>query len=196
MAHILLLNGPNLNRLGLREPELYGHSTLPEVEKALAAYATTRGHQLFCFQSNHEGALIDCIHTAADPSSPTSPSKASVCTNAQFILFNPAAFTHTSIALRDALLSVAIPFIEIHLTNIYQRETFRQTSYFSDIAQGVVLGLGTPGYQLALQGACDYLERDLEKGGQGQAVKSQAVKSQPADQQTHQMTHQQTGAET
>lgn len=140
MRKILLLNGPNLNLLGRREPALYGSGSLADIEQTLASTAADAGHQLSCFQSNEEAALIRRIHEAADDGT-------------AFILFNPAAFTHTSIALRDALLAVAIPFIEIHLSNTNAREDFRHHSYFSDIATGVIAGFGALGYQLALQAA-------------------------------------------
>jgi 3-dehydroquinate dehydratase-2 len=140
MANILLLNGPNLNLLGKREPGHYGHSTLSSIEKHLQQQAQQQNHQLFCYQSIAEHELINYIHTAQND-------------QIQFILFNPGAFTHTSIALRDALLGVKIPFIEIHLSNVHQRETFRHHSFFSDIAEGVILGLGEQGYGLALQAA-------------------------------------------
>lgn len=149
MATLLLLNGPNLNRLGTREPEKYGHTTLADIESILQRMAQPE-HALDCFQSNSESELIDRIHQAAD----TPPAQAAT----DFILFNPAAFTHTSIALRDALLAVAIPFIEIHLSNVHAREPFRHTSYFSDIATGVISGFGPTGYKLALQAAIKQLE--------------------------------------
>ncbi|SLM61457.1 MULTISPECIES: type II 3-dehydroquinate dehydratase [Dickeya] len=137
--HILLLNGPNLNLLGTREPDKYGHTTLPvlvsELEQAAAALNVRLSHR----QSNAEHELIDSIHHARG--------------NTDFILINPAAFTHTSVALRDALLAVAIPFIEIHLTNVHAREPFRHHSYLSDVAVGVICGLGTDGYHYGLQAA-------------------------------------------
>ena len=140
MARILLLHGPNLNLLGTREPETYGHATLTSIVGDLAAIAQENGHELQSFQSNAEHALIDRIHAArADGTA--------------FILINPAAFTHTSIALRDALLAVALPFIELHLSNVHAREPFRQHSYFSDVAVGVICGFGADSYRLALQAA-------------------------------------------
>ncbi|MCK5726421.1 MAG: type II 3-dehydroquinate dehydratase [Thiotrichaceae bacterium] len=147
MPKLLLLNGPNLNLLGTREPEKYGNKTLASIEKELMVYANQHHSELKCFQSNAEHELIEQIHH---------------CQNQQidFIIFNPAAFTHTSIALRDALLAVNIPFIEIHLSNTHQREKFRQHSYFSDIAEGVIIGLGSTGYRLALQAAIDKLNRE------------------------------------
>ncbi len=140
MAKLLLLNGPNLNLLGQREPETYGAMTLADLETRCIALANELGHELSCFQHNDEGALIQRIHTAYTD-------------HIAFIVFNPAAYTHTSIALRDALLAVAIPFIEVHLSNVYRRETFRHHSYLSDIAQGVICGLGPVGYELALRAA-------------------------------------------
>ncbi len=140
MARLLLLNGPNLNLLGQREPEHYGQISLPEIEAALQARAEAAGHELDVYQSNAEFALVERIHTAAEE-------------GVAFILINPAAFTHTSIALRDALLGVGIPFIEIHLSNVFAREAFRHHSYFSDIARAVLVGLGPLGYQLGLEAA-------------------------------------------
>jgi 3-dehydroquinate dehydratase-2 len=138
MARILVLNGPNLNLLGSREPGLYGQDTLADIEQRLAGLAT--GHELACFQSNAESALIERIHQAG-------------ADRVDFILINPAALTHTSIALRDALLGVKIPFIEVHLSNVFAREPFRHRSYLSDIAVGVISGLGAHGYELALAAA-------------------------------------------
>lgn len=145
MSRLLLLNGPNLNLLGSREPGVYGTQTLADIEAGLEAEAQRLGHQLGCFQSNHEGQLIDRVHQARQD-------------GVAFILFNPGGYTHSSIALRDALLGVAIPFIEIHLSNVHARETFRHHSYFSDIAAGVILGLGPLGYRLALQAAHERLQ--------------------------------------
>lgn len=145
MAEFLLLNGPNLNLLGSREPDRYGTSTLAEVEAALQIQAQQAGHRLSCFQSNHEGALIDRIHAAATE-------------NIARILINPGGLTHTSVSLRDALLATAIPFIEIHITNVHAREPFRRHSYLSDIASGIVAGLGTTGYRLALDAAIAAIE--------------------------------------
>ena len=138
MAHVLVLNGPNLNLLGTREPEKYGHDTLQNIEDRLASLASD--HQIAFFQSNVEGELINRIHQAQ-------------VDKVDFILINPAAFTHTSIALRDAMLAVNIPFIEIHLSNVYARESFRHHSYLSDIAVAVISGLGAQGYELALAAA-------------------------------------------
>ncbi len=139
MAKILLINGPNLNLLGSREPELYGATTLADIESQLIMQAKALGHELEAVQSNAEAELVDRIQAASG--------------NTDFILINPGAFTHTSIALRDALLGVAIPFIEIHISNIHAREEFRRQSYFSDVAAGIIAGLGPQGYALALQAA-------------------------------------------
>ncbi|MEY3660182.1 MAG: type II 3-dehydroquinate dehydratase [Pseudohongiellaceae bacterium] len=140
MAKILVLHGPNLNLLGTREPEKYGRTTLPEIDANLQNIATNAGHNLQTFQSNSEGELIDRVHRAR-------------LEQVAFILINPAGLTHTSVALRDALLGVALPFIEVHLSNVHARESFRHHSYFSDIAAGVIVGLGSLGYELALQAA-------------------------------------------
>ncbi len=145
MAELLLINGPNLNRLGQREPGLYGRTTLADIENRLHQQAGASGHDLHCFQSNAEHALVERIHQASDE-------------GIAFILINPAALTHSSIALRDALLSTSIPFIEIHLSNVHAREAFRQQSYLSDIARGVITGLGAQGYELALAAAIHQLE--------------------------------------
>lgn len=147
MAKILVLHGPNLNLLGSREPEIYGHATLAVIDADLAARATAAGHALQSFQSNAEHALIERIHAAREDGT-------------RFILINPAAFTHTSIALRDALAAVAIPFIEVHLSNVHAREPFRQHSYLSDLAVGVVCGLGPIGYGLALTAALQRIGQD------------------------------------
>ena len=144
MAKILVLNGPNLNLLGIREPAHYGHQTLDDINAILIKQAQEAGHQLECFQSNAEFQLIETIHEAYQ-------------NKTDFIIINPAAFTHTSIALRDAMLGVSIPFVELHLSNIYQREEFRHRSFFSDIAVGVISGLGSKGYELALQYAVTHL---------------------------------------
>lgn len=135
--HILVLHGPNLNLLGMREPAHYGSDTLADIDARLLARAKQAGIMLECLQSNSEAVLIERIHAAWQ--------------RATFIIINPAAFTHTSVALRDALSAVAIPFIEVHLSNVHARETFRQQSYFSDIAVGVISGLGAQGYALALE---------------------------------------------
>jgi 3-dehydroquinate dehydratase-2 len=143
--HILLLNGPNLNLLGTREPEKYGSTTLTEIVNGLENQASALDITLSYLQSNAEHALIDRIHQARG--------------NTDFILINPAAFTHTSVALRDALLAVQIPFIEIHLSNVHAREPFRHHSYLSDIAVGVICGLGADGYTFALQAAVNRLSK-------------------------------------
>lgn len=139
MSTILVLNGPNLNLLGTREPDKYGDVSLDEIINKLSSIATDNNHQLIHFQSNSESELIDKLHESSN--------------TAELILFNPAAFTHTSVALRDALLSIKIPFIEIHLSNVDAREAFRKHSYFSDIAIGVISGFGPLSYELALQAA-------------------------------------------
>ncbi len=144
MAHLLLLNGPNLNLLGLREPGIYGQVTLDQLHERLTQQAAELGHRLTAFQSNSEAELIARIHEAP-------------AGHVAFILFNPAGFTHTSVALRDALLAVKIPFIEVHLSNVHARESFRHHSYFSDIAVGVITGLGAVGYELALRAASLHL---------------------------------------
>ncbi|MGW1443329.1 type II 3-dehydroquinate dehydratase [Serratia rhizosphaerae] len=144
-SHILLLNGPNLNLLGTREPEKYGSTTLAEIVNGLENQASALGVALSHLQSNAEHVLIDRIHQARG--------------NTDFILINPAAFTHTSVALRDALLAVQIPFIEIHLSNVHAREPFRHHSYLSDIAVGVICGLGAEGYTFALQAAVNRLSK-------------------------------------
>jgi 3-dehydroquinate dehydratase-2 len=145
MAKLLVLNGPNLNLLGTREPGVYGSTTLADLEGRCVELARELGpHELSCFQSNAEHALVERIH-AAGPE------------GVAFIVINPAAFTHTSVALRDALLGVGIPFVEVHLSNVFAREPFRHHSYLSDIAVGVISGLGTQGYELALRAADRYL---------------------------------------
>ena len=146
MAKLLLLNGPNLNLLGTREPDIYGSDTLDDIANRLSEQASQTQHSLEHFQSNAEAELVEKIHQAAKD-------------GVKFILINPAAFTHTSIAIRDALLGTSIPFIEIHLSNVHQREEFRQHSYFSDIAVGTIVGLGAQGYELALQAATHQLNQ-------------------------------------
>lgn len=146
MARLLLLNGPNLGLLGLREPERYGRATLSDIETELKKQAAAAGHELDTFQSDSEPELIRRIHTAREE-------------GIALILFNPAAFTHTSIALRDSLLAVRIPFVEVHLSNVAAREDFRQRSFFSDIAIGTVAGFGATSYELALQAAVRHLAR-------------------------------------
>lgn len=145
MANLLLLNGPNLNLLGSREPETYGSDTLENIVQQLSKMASDNNHSLDHLQSNAEHVLVDKIHQAKKD-------------KVEFILFNPAAFTHTSIALRDALLGTEIPFIEVHLSNVYKREEFRKHSFFSDISVGTIIGLGAQGYELALQAAIHKLE--------------------------------------
>ena len=145
MSKILILNGPNLNLLGTREPEKYGLDTLEQINQRLIDGASTAGHSADCFQSNAEHDLIQRIHDAKQE-------------QVDFIIFNPGAFTHTSVAIRDALLGVAIPFIEVHLSNVHAREEFRRHSYFSDIADGVICGFGANSYNLALQAVITKLE--------------------------------------
>ena len=137
MSNFLLLNGPNLNLLGTREPEIYGSTSLSDIEKKLSVICSQEKHSLDSFQSNAEHSLVDKIHDAKQA-------------EVKCIIFNPGAFTHSSIALRDALSGIDIPFIEVHISNIYSREDFRQKSYLSDIAEGVISGLGVEGYELAL----------------------------------------------
>ena len=146
MTKLLVINGPNLNLLGTREPEHYGATTLDEINQQLTKSAKALELAINFIQSNSEATLIDTIQQCPKD-------------NIDFILFNPAAFTHTSVALRDALAAVNIPFIEIHLSNIYQREPFRHHSYFSDTAVGVISGFGAQGYQFALQAAANYLTK-------------------------------------
>jgi|TARA_Y100000310_G_scaffold262855_1_gene272670 3-dehydroquinate dehydratase-2 len=147
MATVLVLNGPNLNLLGTRQPEIYGSRTLEDIDRELVDAAAEGGHQLLSMQSNAEHQLIDRIQQARGE-------------GVDFIIFNPAAFTHTSIALRDALLAVDIPFIEVHLSDISTREEFRHHSYFSDIAVDTISGLGDEGYRIALQGAIAQIEEE------------------------------------
>ena len=137
MSKFMLLNGPNLNLLGSRDPEIYGSVTLEEIEKKLGLMASESGHELICYQSNAAPDLVEQIHLAKKE-------------DVKCIVFNPGAFTHSSIAIRDALSGVEIPFIEVHISNIYSREDFRQKSFLSDIAEGVISGLGVEGYELAL----------------------------------------------
>jgi 3-dehydroquinate dehydratase II len=143
---IWVLHGPNLNLLGTREPGVYGSTTLAEIDRSLAEQGQAAGVSIQCFQSNHEGALVERIHAARDAS-------------VDFIVINPAAFTHTSVAIRDSLAAVAIPFVEVHLSNVHRREPFRHHSYLSDIAVGVVAGLGPAGYRFALQYAIESVGR-------------------------------------
>jgi 3-dehydroquinate dehydratase-2 len=151
MKKILVLHGPNLNLLGSREPAIYGACTLDQINVELEQQAAQAGLQAICFQSNSESELIQRIHrTTADA--------------IHYIIINPAAYTHTSVALRDALSAVAIPFIEVHLSNIYSREPFRRHSYFSDIAKGVITGFGAQGYVMALQAVINELSRETDNG--------------------------------
>ncbi len=146
MKKILVLQGPNLNLLGIREPLVYGSTSLDQLHARLHQEASHVGIELSCYQSNSEGELIQAIHQAGSD-------------KLDYIIFNPAGFTHTSIALRDALTAVAIPFIEVHISNIYSRESFRHHSYFSDIAKGTISGMGVIGYSLALTSIIQELER-------------------------------------
>lgn len=142
MARILVLHGPNLNLLGSREPEIYGYDTLADIDSRLRDQARDSGHEILTFQSNSESELIDAIHGAGRD-------------KMAFIIINPGAFTHTSVALRDALLGVKVPFIEVHLSNVHSREEFRRHSYLSDVAVGCITGLGAMGYSLALEAVMD-----------------------------------------
>ena len=146
MANILVLHGPNLNLLGSREPEIYGSTTLTQIDSALVAEAEALGHLLETFQSNAEHELIDRIHRGKSD-------------GLDFVIINPGAFTHTSIALRDAFVGTELPFIEIHISNVFAREEFRQHSYLSDVAVGIISGLGAKGYSLALQAAHSQLNK-------------------------------------
>lgn len=152
MAKILVLHGPNLNLLGTREPDIYGAQTLEDIDRGLKDQARSAGHEIESVQSNAEHELVDAVQRAG-------------AEGVRFIVINPAAFTHTSVALRDALLAIGIPFIEVHLSNVHARERFRRHSYFSDIAQGVVAGLGARGYEFALTAAVAWLaENDAHRG--------------------------------
>ena len=144
---IWAIHGPNLNLLGTREPEVYGRTTLAEIDRALQRLATERGHALATFQSNHEGAIVDRIQAAREA-------------GVGFIVINPGAYTHTSVAIRDAFAAVGVPFVEIHLSNIHRREAFRRRSYLADLAEGVIAGLGPAGYRLALEYAMARLDGD------------------------------------
>ena len=144
MARLLVLHGPNLNLLGTREPEIYGSDTLADINTRLVALAKAAGHELECLQSNAEHELVEAVQNAGNQ-------------GVAYIVINPGAFTHSSIALRDALLGVDIPFIEVHLSNVHAREEFRQRSFLSDVARGVITGLGGQGYDLALMAAMDHL---------------------------------------
>lgn len=145
MPQILVLHGPNLNLLGEREPGIYGHDTLESIDAQLVAIARDAGVDAQCYQSNSEAELIGAVHRAREA-------------GIEFVIINPAALTHTSIALRDALAATGLPFVEVHLSNVHAREPFRHTSYFSDIADGVICGLGAKGYDYALQHALAYLQ--------------------------------------
>jgi 3-dehydroquinate dehydratase-2 len=145
MARILVLNGPNLNLLGSREPDQYGHRSLQEIMEDLTRFAGACGHEMKHVQENSEGALVEAVHQAAADS-------------VDYIIINPAAYTHTSVALRDALLAVRIPFVEVHLSGVAAREPFRQISYFSDIAMGVITGFPGESYLLALQAIINHVE--------------------------------------
>ena len=145
MRNLLLINGPNLNLLGNREPELYGSKSLSDIEKELTILADQNGYALLSFQSNSESEIVDWIHENAK--------------GADFLVINPGAFTHTSISIRDAILGTDISFIEIHISNIFSREEFRKESYFSDIAEGVISGLGFKGYELAVTAAIEMLKK-------------------------------------
>lgn len=145
MKHrIAVVHGPNLNLLGTREPQVYGSTTLEQIDEGLRRLADELGVQVDCFQSNHEGTLVDRIHAAARDGT-------------RFVLINPAAYTHTSVALRDALAAVGLPFVEVHLSNVHRREKFRHRSYFSDLAEAVISGCGALGYDLALRFAVNRL---------------------------------------
>ncbi len=146
MTQILLLNGPNLNLLGTREPEVYGRETLADVEALVTALATARGATVACLQSNHEGVLIDRIHAA-------------LLDGTRAIVINPGGLTHTSVALRDALAGVALPFYEVHVSNVHRRESFRHHSYLSELASGIVIGFGVRGYAMAVEAAIERLGR-------------------------------------
>jgi 3-dehydroquinate dehydratase-2 len=150
MASLLLINGPSLNLLGTREPGVYGNTGLADIEADLGTLSKEHGHKMQCFQSNAEHEIVERVHQAG-------------VDKVDFVLLNPGAFTHTSIAIRDALLGVTIPFIEIHLSNTFAREEFRHKSYFSDIAAGCIVGLGAFGYELALRAAFRALEPAKEK---------------------------------
>lgn len=143
---IWVIHGPNLNLLGSREPSIYGAGTLADIDRELAAIGAAAGVRVESFQSNHEGTLVDHVQRAP-------------AAGVGYIVINPAAYTHTSVALRDALAAVAIPFIEVHLSNVHKREPFRHRSYFSDLAEGVIAGLGANGYRLALQHGIQTLKR-------------------------------------
>ncbi len=150
MAKILVLHGPNLNLLGTREPEVYGYTTLAEIDARLLETAQLLGHSLDSFQSNSEGDLVNRIHQARTEA-------------VEAVVINPAAYTHTSVAIRDALLGIAVPFVEIHLSNPHAREDFRKYSYFSDVAVGVICGFGVFGYECALKAILNHLAKNVEE---------------------------------
>lgn len=152
MATLTVLNGPNLNMLGVREPGLYGNKTLQDIQQSVESLAQSLGHQLAFWQSNAEHEIVEQIHQAYRQ-------------GVDFIIINPAAFTHTSVAIRDALLATKIAFIEVHLSNVHAREPFRRHSYFSDIAVGVICGLGATGYELAVQAAHQLLQERTQNDG-------------------------------
>ena len=147
MPQILVLHGPNLNLLGSREPDVYGHTTLADIDRSLQVLGDGLGVAVRCFQSNHEGALIDRVHAARDDGT-------------EYVIINPAGYTHTSVALRDALAALDRPFIEVHLSNVHRRESFRRRSYFSDLAQAVISGCGAAGYGYALRFAAEKLAQE------------------------------------
>jgi 3-dehydroquinate dehydratase II len=140
MAKLLLINGPNLNLLGTREPEVYGRTTLAEIEQTGKNLAASLGHELDCYQSNHEGAIVDRIQAIR-------------LDGTAFVIINPGAYTHTSVAIRDALLAVGAKFFEVHISNVFAREAFRRHSYLTDVAVGIISGLGTAGYEMAVRAA-------------------------------------------
>lgn len=152
MARILVIHGPNLNLLGTREPQLYGQTSLAEINQDLLRRATLAGYELETFQSNHEGALVDCIQQRG--------------AQAALLIINPGAYTHTSVAIRDAILAVGLPVIEVHLSNVHRREPFRRQSYLADIALGQVVGFGPASYVLALQAACHWLREQESRDSQ------------------------------
>ena len=149
MSHILVIHGPNLNLLGTREPEVYGANTLAEIDQDLTRMASQKGMALQAFQSNSEGEIVDCIQQARN-------------NKVEFIIINPAAYTHTSIAIRDAFLATRLPFIEVHLSNVYAREDFRKHSYLSDIAVGVISGFGINSYRLAFEAASIHCQQSSQ----------------------------------
>jgi len=152
MARILVIHGPNLNLLGTREAQVYGQTALTAINQELLRRATAAGHELETFQSNHEGALVDCIQQRG--------------TQAALLIINPGAYTHTSVAIRDAILAVGLPVLEVHLSNVHRREPFRQQSYLADIALGQVVGFGPHSYLLALQAACHWLQEQDAQASQ------------------------------